>query len=154
MKPMRSLACVLALVVLSLSLAAVPAQAASASLSLSPAEGHRKVMVLVDFHLVQPAAAARLLKTIEEPPASTFFVVLVEDVTPDLVTLASRCVRIDPGPVPSEAIVSRLVSESVPRDCTAQAVASPAAEHRRALGEAAEQSASHRAGGLGPVPAP
>ena len=39
MKPMRSLACVLALVVLSLSLAAVPAQAASASLSLSPAEG-------------------------------------------------------------------------------------------------------------------
>ena len=39
MKPLRSLACVLALLGLSLSLAAVPAQAASASISLSPAKG-------------------------------------------------------------------------------------------------------------------
>jgi beta-mannanase len=39
MKPLRSLACVLALLALSLSLVAVPAQAASASISLSPATG-------------------------------------------------------------------------------------------------------------------
>ena len=36
----------------------------------SPVEGERKVVVLHDFHLVRDAAPA-LLKTIEEPPATT-----------------------------------------------------------------------------------
>src|SRR5207244_6238029 len=36
--------------------------------SLSPVEGGRKVLLLVDFHLVQNAAPM-LLKIIEEPPA-------------------------------------------------------------------------------------
>ena len=49
----------------------------------------RKVLVLDEFHLVSPAAASKLLKTIEEPPAGTFFLVLAEEVTPDLVTIAS-----------------------------------------------------------------
>ena len=47
MKPIRSLACVLALVVLSLSLAAVPAQAATATISLSPAQGPAGTTVTV-----------------------------------------------------------------------------------------------------------
>lgn len=47
MKPIRSLACVLALVVLSLSLAAVPAQAATAAISLSPAQGPAGTSVTV-----------------------------------------------------------------------------------------------------------
>ena len=81
--------------------------------SRSPVEGDRKVLVLDEFHLVTAVVGPKLLKTIEEPPAGTFFVVLVEEVTPDLVTLASRCVRIDVGPVPSDAIVERLVAEGV-----------------------------------------
>ena len=54
--------------------AAIPIEAAREIVrraSLSPAEGDRKVMVLDEFHLVSPAAAATLLKTIEEPPAPT-----------------------------------------------------------------------------------
>ena len=60
----------------------------------SPVESERKVIVLTDFHLVDKAAPA-LLKTIEEPPPRTIFVITAETVSSDLVTIASRCVRID-----------------------------------------------------------
>ncbi len=48
--------------------------------SLAPVEGSRKVMILHDFHLLDAAAAARLLKTLEEPPESTIFIVLADQV--------------------------------------------------------------------------
>jgi DNA polymerase-3 subunit delta' len=80
--------------------------------SRAPIEGSRKVLMLDEFHLVREAAP-KLLKTIEEPPAGTFFVVLAEHVPPDLVTIASRCVRIDLGPVPDGAIVAALEAEGV-----------------------------------------
>jgi uncharacterized membrane protein YbaN (DUF454 family) len=43
--------------------------------ALSPLEGELQVIVLVDFHLIG-VAAPRLLKSIEEPPATTIFVIL------------------------------------------------------------------------------
>jgi DNA polymerase-3 subunit delta' len=79
----------------------------------SPAEGARKVLVLEDFHLIDRFGAI-LLKYVEEPPPSTFFVILAHDVPPELVTIASRSVRIDLGPVPLEVVVDRLVAEGVP----------------------------------------
>lgn len=81
--------------------------------SLSPTERDRKVMVLVDFHLVAEAAAAKLLKTIEEPPDGTFFMVLAEEVTPELVTIASRCVRVDFPPIPALALQDALQADGV-----------------------------------------
>ena len=54
----------------------------------------RKVVILHDFHLVEHAGPA-LLKTIEEPPAPTVFVILADYVPPELVTIASRCVRVE-----------------------------------------------------------
>lgn len=67
----------------------------------SPVEAPRKVLVLTDFHLVGPAAPA-LLKTIEEPPADTVFVITAETVSSDLVTIASRCARIDVKAAPAD----------------------------------------------------
>ena len=78
----------------------------------SPTEGDRKVIVLNDFHLVREAGPA-LLKTIEEPPPSTVFVVIAEYVPVELVTIASRCVRIDFRPLPLEVVVQMLVSNGV-----------------------------------------
>jgi DNA polymerase-3 subunit delta' len=80
--------------------------------ALSPAEGARKVLVLEDFHLIDRFGAI-LLKYVEEPPASTFFVILAEDVPAELVTIASRAVRVDLGPIPTGAVVERLVGEGV-----------------------------------------
>lgn len=94
--------------------------------SLAPIEGTRKVMILHDFHLLDAAAAARLLKTLEEPPASTIFVVLADQVTPELVTIASRCVRIVFSALSKEAVAARLVESGIDSD-TAE-VAAQAAE--------------------------
>lgn len=78
----------------------------------TPNEGERKVLVLVDFHLVREAAPT-LLKIVEEPPASTVFVILAEHVPPELVTIASRCVQIVFGRLPPEALATALVAEGV-----------------------------------------
>lgn len=87
----------------------------------TPMEGGRKVLVLTDFHTVEETAPI-LLKTIEEPPASAVFCVLADQVTPELVTIASRCVRVEFPPLPAETITELLIAEGV-----AAAVASEAA---------------------------
>ena len=80
--------------------------------SLSPVEARRKVLVLVDFHLVREAAPA-LLKVIEEPPPTTVFVVLADQVPPEMVTISSRCARVELTPLANEPIVEVLVREGV-----------------------------------------
>jgi len=100
--------------------------------ALSPVEGRRQVVVLADFHLVEEAAPA-LLKAIEEPPPTTFFVVLAEHVPPELVTIASRCVRVDFGPVPAEFIAEALEAEGVDAESAAHAAAASGGRLDRAL---------------------
>ncbi len=78
----------------------------------SPVEGDRKVIILHDFHLVEDAGPA-LLKTIEEPPATTVFVILAEYVPPALVTIASRCVRIDFRALSAREVAQVLEDEGV-----------------------------------------
>ena len=58
-----------------------------------PVEGVRQVLVIDDVHLAVRSAPA-LLKTLEEPPATTVFVLTAEDVPPGLATVASRCATI------------------------------------------------------------
>lgn len=101
-----------------------------------PAEGDHKVIVLSEFHLVAQQSP-RLLKTLEEPPATTVFIVLADDVPAELVTIASRCVRIDFGPVPDDVLIAALVADGVSED-RAMAVAAAAggrAERARLLAE-------------------
>ncbi|GAC1317468.1 MAG: hypothetical protein NVSMB16_13990 [Acidimicrobiales bacterium] len=86
----------------------------------SPSEGRRKVIVLVDFHLVQDAGPM-LLKTIEEPPASAVFVVLADHVPPELVTIASRCVRFDFVPLTEERIRTELEAAGIETSAAAEA---------------------------------
>jgi DNA polymerase-3 subunit delta' len=100
--------------------------------SLAPIEGSRKVLVLDEFHLVQPGNPAKLLKVIEEPPEGTFFVVLVEHIPAELVTIASRAVRIDLGPVPDAAIVERLLAEGASEEMAAEVVSAASGDLGRA----------------------
>ena len=78
----------------------------------------RQVIVVLDVHLVLDRAPV-LLKTLEEPPGETVFVLLADDVTPDLVTIASRCVEVPFPPVPREDLVRCLVAAGVPPDTAA-----------------------------------
>jgi DNA polymerase-3 subunit delta' len=89
--------------------------------SLAPVEGARKVMVLHEFHLLEADGAARLLKTIEEPPPSTVFLVLADQVPPELVTIASRCVRIEFTSIAETTIRDVLLSEGISDDVAALA---------------------------------
>jgi DNA polymerase-3 subunit delta' len=89
----------------------------------SPVQSARKVLVLVDFHLVAEAGPA-LLKTIEEPPPSTVFVILAEHVPSELVTIASRCVRVDFGPLSPERVAAALEAEGVSAETAREAASS------------------------------
>jgi DNA polymerase-3 subunit delta' len=120
--------------------------------ALSPAEGARKVLVLEDFHLIDKFGAI-LLKYVEEPPASTFFVILAEDVPPELVTIASRSVRIDLGPVPLQVVVDRLAAEGVPADRVAAVAAAAAGDLDRARLLATDERFAIRAKALADMPA-
>jgi DNA polymerase-3 subunit delta' len=79
----------------------------------SPVEGRRKVIMVDRFHSAEPEAAASLLKTIEEPPASAVFVLLAEEVPPEHVTIASRCIRIDFPAVSAASIAAYLETQGV-----------------------------------------
>ncbi len=100
--------------------------------SRAPIEGGRKVLVLDEFHLIQAENPGKLLKVIEEPPPGTFFVVLAEYVPSELVTIASRCVRIDLGPVPESVMVERLVAEGVDGAIAAEAASAAVGDLGRA----------------------
>lgn len=100
--------------------------------SRTPVEGRRKVLVLDEFHLVTAVVGPKLLKIVEEPPEGTVFVVLAEQVTPDLVTIASRCVRVDLGPVPYDAIVSQLVADGADEEHAAAAAQASSGDLGRA----------------------
>lgn len=80
----------------------------------SPLEAKRKVIVLHDFHLVRDTGPA-LLKTLEEPPPTTVFVVLADYLPPELVTIASRCVAVTFEALPAKQIAQALVASGVER---------------------------------------
>lgn len=129
--------------------------------SLAPTEGSRKVLILDEFHLLQPTGAALMLKTIEEPPDSTMFIILCDFVPHDLITISSRCTRVDFRPIGADLIAARLLVEGIdPAGAMAASKAAlgnldrarvlatdPAlAERRKAFGEA-----PHRLNGSGSV---
>ena len=120
--------------------------------SLAPSEGERKVMLLEEFHLLRPEGAALLLKTIEEPPASTTFVILADFIPHDLITISSRCARIDFRLVDEQHIADRLVSEGVDPDSAAEAAAASAGNLDRARVLAADPELAARRRAFADVP--
>jgi DNA polymerase-3 subunit delta' len=111
--------------------------------SLSATEGDRRVMVLVDFHLVEEAGGV-LLKAIEEPPPGTFFVVLAETVPPELVTIASRCVVVEFEPLATAVVVDKLLDEGVAADAAGDAAAVAGGDLGRARLLATDPDVLHR----------
>jgi DNA polymerase III subunit delta' len=79
----------------------------------SPVEGARKVVLVPDVDQSEDEVPAALLKLVEEPPASTIFVFTAQEVPDPLVTVASRCVTVEFGPVPRHLVAGTLVDEGV-----------------------------------------
>lgn len=100
--------------------------------ALAPVEGSRKVLILDEFHLLSPEVAAKLLKTVEEPPPSTVFCILADQLVPELVTIASRCVRVELGPVADDLVEASLVADGVDPSTAAEAATSAGGDLARA----------------------
>ena len=90
--------------------------------SITPTESARKVIIMHEVNLMQPAAAVRLLKTVEEPPNGVFFIMLAEQMNDSLVTIASRCLTIHFAPIDEQVVQEILEREGVTAD-TARAAA-------------------------------
>ena len=80
-----------------------------------PLESARQVLMVTDVHLADRAAPA-LLKTVEEPPPSTVFVLVADTLPSALATIVSRCVRVPFDPVPHAVMVGWLVARGVEPD--------------------------------------
>jgi DNA polymerase-3 subunit delta' len=91
----------------------------------SPTEGPRKVLVLPRFDTAGPTAWSRMLKVLEEPPRSTVWVLLADDLPPEMATISSRSSVVRLEPVPDGLVARRLVAEGNPE--AAAAIAAGAA---------------------------
>lgn len=80
--------------------------------AMVPPDGRLQVIVLTEFHLVGNSAAM-ILKTLEEPPEGTVFIVTADEVTAEMATVASRCVRVNVAPIPHADVVGALMNSGV-----------------------------------------
>lgn len=102
--------------------------------SVTPTEGSRKVIVVHEVHLMAPDTAARLLKTVEEPPRGVHFVLVAEQVVDVIVTIASRCVSVRFGELDDDVVIDTLVARGVePAVATAAARAAHGNVERASL---------------------
>lgn len=92
------------------------AEEAIRTASITPTEGNRKVIIMHEVELMAPGAAARLLKTVEEPPTGVFFIMLSDQINDSLATIASRCMIIHFGLLSTEVITTALVNAGSPQN--------------------------------------
>ncbi len=121
------------------ALATGEARAVVVAAQRRPLEARRQVIVVPDVHQA-PGVVPVLLKTVEEPPPSTVVVLTAETVSPELVTLASRCARVTLRAVEEDVIVAWLVDAGVDRALAAEAAGASAGSPGRARLLAADPS--------------
>ncbi len=103
-----------------------------------PLGAGRQVVVIEDVDLATTGpspCAATLLKTVEEPPPRTVFILTTESPGPALATIASRCVTVALDPVGEADLAAGLVAEGVdaPRARDAAAAAHGSLARARVL---------------------
>lgn len=79
--------------------------------SLKPYEGNYRVIIIEGAEYMSEGAANCFLKTLEEPPPSTIFVLLAVDASSLLPTIISRCQRIDLERMPLHIARQALIEE-------------------------------------------
>lgn len=120
--------------------------------SRSPMESSRKVLILDEFHLLDSRAAAALLKTVEEPPRSTVFCILADQVPDELVTIASRCVRVPFRAIPESLIIEILRADGIAPDAAAEVARCAGGDLDRARLLATDPALAERRAAFAAVP--
>jgi DNA polymerase III subunit delta' len=78
-------------------------------LSMKPFEGHARVAILSDAHLMNPPASNALLKMLEEPPEHTLLILTARQSADLLPTIVSRCQHIRFNPVSRPVLSGTLI---------------------------------------------
>jgi len=107
-------------------------------LSLTALRGRRKVAIVTPADAMNERAQNTLLKTLEEPPPATTFLLLSAHPDSLLPTIRSRCARVQLGPVPEAALISRLLREGIPEAEARERAARAQGSFSRALAEQGE----------------
>jgi DNA polymerase-3 subunit gamma/tau len=110
------------------------------SVAYAPVSGRQKVYILDEAHMLSTAAWNAFLKTLEEPPPSTVFVLATTDPQKVLPTVVDRCHRFDfqrPSVEQIATVVERVAgaeSVSIGPDAVAVLARHAAGSFRDALG--------------------
>lgn len=78
--------------------------------------GGRRVVIVEDFQTANAVMANAMLKTIEEPPADVFFIIITNQIASVLPTIKSRCMLVPFGPVSNDIITAALRKEGFTED--------------------------------------
>jgi DNA polymerase-3 subunit delta' len=108
-------------------------------LAYAPNEARARVVLIDPAHELNDAAANVLLKTLEEPPAGTHFVLCSSMAAGLLTTIRSRCQRVAFGPLDQATIAQRLAAA---HGLAAAVAAEAAALSGGSIGRALELAAS------------
>jgi DNA polymerase-3 subunit delta' len=112
-------------------------------LAFPPHEGRARVVVLDPAHELNQQASNVLLKTLEEPPPRTHFVLCTAIPSALLITIRSRCQHVHFSPLPDEVVAARLAAAHGVSDEAAQAASQAAGG---SLGRALELAATDAEG--------
>ena len=83
-------------------------RALARQLSFAALRGRRKIAIVTPADAMNERAQNTLLKTLEEPPPATTFLMVSANPDALLPTVRSRCARVQLGPVPEEVLIARL----------------------------------------------
>jgi DNA polymerase-3 subunit delta' len=108
-------------------------------LSLAALRGRRKIALVLPADAMNERAQNTLLKTLEEPPQATTFLMVSANPDALLPTIRSRCARVQLGPVPEELIVQRLLRDGVAESEARERAARAQGSFSRALAEQGER---------------
>jgi DNA polymerase-3 subunit delta' len=112
--------------------------------SRSPFEARMKVFIIEEAERMNPAAQNALLKTLEEPPGDTVFILISDREEELLETISSRCRVVRLEPVPEHRIIELLTRQGVADEAALIAARVSDGDLERALAIALDDSAGER----------
>jgi DNA polymerase III subunit delta' len=110
----------------------------------SPFEATMKVFIIEEAERMNPAAQNALLKTLEEPPGDTVFILISDREEELLETISSRCRVVRLEPVPEQRIVELLVRQGITEEAALIAARVSDGDLERALAVATDDITGKR----------
>ena len=93
-------------------------------IALKPYEAKMRVVIISDAQHMTPEAGNALLKSLEEPPERTIFILTANQVSDLVPTIVSRCQHIRFNPISLKSITSMLVAKFSMEQESAETIAS------------------------------